>query len=63
MSANILVGILPADIGDQQSQQMVKYGVRHPENVPEIIRIIITDFTEQRHMTELVMLEQPILGP
>ncbi|PIO12205.1 hypothetical protein AB205_0013430 [Aquarana catesbeiana] len=56
-------GTLPADIGGQQSQQMVKYGVRHLEKVPEIIRIILTDLTEQRHMTELVTLEQPILGP
>ncbi|PIO27933.1 hypothetical protein AB205_0127550 [Aquarana catesbeiana] len=56
-------GILPTNIKGQQSQQMVKYGVRHPEKVPEIIRIILTDLTEQRHVIELVTLKQPILGP
>ncbi|PIO25670.1 hypothetical protein AB205_0143110 [Aquarana catesbeiana] len=56
-------GILPANIRGQQSQQTVKYGVRHPEKVPEIIRIILTDLTEQRHVTELDTLKQPILGP
>ena len=56
-------GILPADIGGQQSHQTIKNGVRHPEKVPEILRIILTDLTEQRHVTELVTLKQPILGP
>ncbi|PIO13220.1 hypothetical protein AB205_0025080 [Aquarana catesbeiana] len=34
-------GILPANIRGQQSQQTMKYGIRHPEKVPEIIRIIL----------------------
>ncbi|PIO15886.1 hypothetical protein AB205_0080850 [Aquarana catesbeiana] len=55
-------GILPADIRGQQSQQMVKNGVRHHDIIPEIIRVILLDLPHQRHMRELVTLEQPILG-
>ena len=55
--------VLPRDIGGQQIQQTVKNGVRHMEKVPEIIRVILLDFPQQRHTTELVMLKQTILRP
>ncbi|PIO16099.1 hypothetical protein AB205_0132380 [Aquarana catesbeiana] len=41
-------GILSANIRGQQSQQMVKNGVCHPEKVPEIIRIILLDLTKEK---------------
>ncbi|PIO36109.1 hypothetical protein AB205_0187950 [Aquarana catesbeiana] len=56
-------GVLLRNIRGQQSQQTVKNGVRYPEIIPEILRIILTDLPQQRHMRELVTLEQPILGP
>ncbi|PIO33642.1 hypothetical protein AB205_0002750 [Aquarana catesbeiana] len=56
-------GVLLGNIRGQQSQQMVKNGVRHLEIIPEIIRIILLDLPQQRHVRELVTLEQPILRP
>ncbi|PIO40918.1 hypothetical protein AB205_0096510 [Aquarana catesbeiana] len=56
-------GVLLRNIRGQQSQQTVKNGVCHPEIIPEIISIILLDLPQQRHVRELVMLEQPYLRP